>query len=284
MRMRKIGAAGAIAAALALGASLTVMAGTYDGAQAVLTGTETCSGYSLVASAPGAIGADTEATPPYGNAWDLEDVTTGTWLDDIPLPMDLPRTISQGASPDPDTYVLDVYVAIKPDDQLLPIMGNSWALDATATWSGTYTDDCVQTAPTPTPTAIPTATPTVAPTAIPTATVAPKDTPAATSQAPQSAPGGPTQASVGSRGQSAPTPGATAATSPTDTPTATPSPTGDDAVIAPETSKTGTPPPDGGIAWWVVTLLVVAVVVVAGSATGVFLRRSGRWSTRGSGA
>jgi hypothetical protein len=34
----------------------------------------------------------------------------------------------------------------------------------------------------------------------------------------------------------------------------------------------------------VVTLLVVAVVVVAGSATGAFIRRSGRWGTRGSGA
>jgi hypothetical protein len=151
---------------------------------------------------------------------------------------------------------------------------------------------CSTPTPTATPTLSPTATPTpaaiptVPPTATPTPTAAATGIPAATPQVGQSASSGQPQASVGGQGQSAPTatPRATAATSSTDTPTATPSPTGDDAVIAPATSKTGTPPPDGGIAWWVVTLLVVAVVVVAGSATGAFLRRSGRWGTRGSGA
>jgi hypothetical protein len=286
MKMRRIGAAGAIAAALTLGASLTVAQA--DGGSLIWT----VGCFGPMSEAVLTASSDTPSGDLAGIwVWDPElwvpgMATPGGW-DQITNPVyvyTLPYEVRGGAAPDDLIAQLGTSFAGGPTGDGLPIYtapGSAWPTCPVPTPTPTAT-------PTPSPTATPTPTaiPRVPPTATPKPTAAPTGIPAATPQVGQSAPSGQPQASVGGQGQSAPTatPRATAATSPTDTPTAIPSPTGDDAAIAPATSKTGTPPPDGGIGWWVLTLLVVALVVAAGSATGAFLRRSGRWGTRGSGA
>ena len=129
--------------------------------------------------------------------------------------------------------------------------------------------------PTPTSTPTPAATPTPTPTATPIL--------APTSTASGGSSGGSSQQVTGTGGSASQaihsTSRASASVTPvpssgaTLTPTAGPSPTAGPA-IAPTSVHQGSPPSGSGIAWWVVTLLGVAVVVVvAGSATGAVLRR-----------